>query len=761
VLRTIILRSVLAVICGVGLALALSWAGPSPIGGDPELMYKPIKFELARSLAVGRLPFWSNRFGIGVPLVAESHVAAFYPPNWLLYRIFDVHTAYRMGMWLHWFALAATTFAYARTLGISQPGSVLAAVSFTLCGFQAAHIVHEPFYYLMPYMPLCLLLAHRYMTSGNLLWISGLALAWGTQLTLGHFQIQMWTAGLVVLFSAWRVWTVGENRYRVLWRVGGLCMSLLWGVSIAWVQLRLTWELTGVSGFVRPAHLLSPYSFPPAHWAQFALPEVFLGLTERTADNYWGRQGTTAGEACAYAGILVWILAFVGIVAKKPLEGLKPWRIIVPLSLVLATMPGWWPDGFLLLMKLPGLGWFRAPARYTLLTCLGLALLAGRGLDRAIIPRRFWTGLTLAIISGALAWCWSIYWTSGAEFRTSALAPTLVFRLTAAGLTWILALAAVIAWRQDRVGAWAPLAVVSLELVILLFVGPVVWIRADQQVETGPVLRRLAQMQGVGLVGGRLQDLPVAAGITTAYPYLGITAPPPNYLLERATSSPSENDTVDTRWIRRLGVTHEVWGSADSVYGTKVIARIVDPLLDQLMTTIPTSRRGGLGPWTIVQTSGPFPPAWIAQDIHTARDWKDVFYFLSGNDRPNEAWFEPGDGPASFPELITGSAHVKSWNGTTAVVEHDGPCILIVRRAYYPGWSYQVDNASKRPVLKVNFGLQGVPLLGSGTRRITFQYSPTGLPQATAISLTALASALIVVVVTGSRFIRINSPAHK
>ena len=168
------LRSLFGVICGLVLALVLTWAGPYPIGGDPDLMYKPIKSELARSLAVGQLPFWSTHFGIGVPLVAESHVAAFYPPNWLLYRIFDVHSAYPLAMWLHWFALGVTTYAYARTLGIGQPGSMLAAVSFSLCGFQAVHIVHEPFYYLMPYMPLCLLLAHRYMTSGKFVWLAGL-----------------------------------------------------------------------------------------------------------------------------------------------------------------------------------------------------------------------------------------------------------------------------------------------------------------------------------------------------------------------------------------------------------------------------------------------------------------------------------------------------------------------------------------------------------------------------------------------------------
>ena len=172
--RTPIGRSILTVFCIVWIALLLSRYGPCPIGGDPELMYKPIKSELKRSLDVGRLPFWSNRFGVGVPLVAESHVAAFYPPNWLLYRLFNVELAYKMAMWLHWLALAVTTFAYARFSGITRAGSALAAIIFSLCGFQAVHIVHEPFNHLMPYLPLCLLLADGFMQTGKIFWLAGL-----------------------------------------------------------------------------------------------------------------------------------------------------------------------------------------------------------------------------------------------------------------------------------------------------------------------------------------------------------------------------------------------------------------------------------------------------------------------------------------------------------------------------------------------------------------------------------------------------------
>ncbi|MBX6313184.1 MAG: YfhO family protein, partial [Isosphaeraceae bacterium] len=179
----------------VGLTVGGLLLGYAPIGADPDLLYRPIKEELARALRTGGLPFWSDRFGLGVPLVAESHAAALYPPNWLLYRLLKVNTAYRLAMWLHYLALVFTTYAYARILQIGPWGAALAAATFSLCGFQAIHAGHEPFYHVLPFLPLCLLLADRYVVSGRLLWLALVALAWGGQLTLGHFQIQAWTGG--------------------------------------------------------------------------------------------------------------------------------------------------------------------------------------------------------------------------------------------------------------------------------------------------------------------------------------------------------------------------------------------------------------------------------------------------------------------------------------------------------------------------------------------------------------------------------------
>src|SRR5262249_52847582 len=151
----------------VGMTLGGLLVGYEPVGGDPDRMYRPLKSELARALEHGRLPFWSDKLGVGLSLVAESHVAAFYPPNLALYRALDVPTAYRLSMWLHHVALAAATYFYARSLDAAPWGAAVSSLAFTFCGFQAIHSSHEPFYCLMPYLPLALGLAEQFIKSGR------------------------------------------------------------------------------------------------------------------------------------------------------------------------------------------------------------------------------------------------------------------------------------------------------------------------------------------------------------------------------------------------------------------------------------------------------------------------------------------------------------------------------------------------------------------------------------------------------------------
>ena len=104
---------------------------------------------------------------------------------------------------------------------------------------------------------------------------------------------------------------------------------------------------------------------------------------------------------------------------------------------------------------------------------------------------------------------------------------------------------------------------------------------------------------------------------------------------------------------------------------------------------------------------------------------------------------------------------MESWDGHTAVVEHDGSCVLILRRTFYPGWFYRVDGGPlEQPVLKVDGGLTGCSLAGSGTSRVTLSYRAARLVQAARVSLFALGTIAVVLCASGGiQFVRRRSTA--
>lgn len=766
-LRWVARRPVVVPMLLVGAVLSPLFLGVEPVGSDADFMYRPIKEELARGLRAGVIPFWVDRFGVGVPLVAESHMAAFYPPNWVLYRLLPVAPAYRLSIWLHYVAVAGLTYAYGRRLALTPEGSIAAALVLALGGFMAVHAVHEPLYTLMPYLPLCLLLADRYIETGRLVWMAALALAWGVQLTAGHFQVQMWTAGLVLFAGLWRI-SRGLPSSRFL----GLLLGLAWGAAAAWIQLRLTWELTGVSEFSRGPQFLSNYLFPVSHWAQWALPAVYLGGTRVLPDAYWRVQRTTPDEACAYVGVAALILAFAGFVAGRGERRLAPWRWLIPLGFALATLPQWWPGGFALLVMVPGLGWFRAPARYTLLCNLGLALLAGRGLDRSIAPRTFRVGLGLALAFGVAGWTWTIALAKAAGASASLSAGTLFWSLAGSLASWVLALGTIVAWRRGWIGASGPLGVMALELGALFYLSSVHWGWSVGLPEESPVLRALRDQPSAELIAGKVDSLPDRAGLSPAYPSLGITAPRPNFLLEATRTPPGRLSPGELRWHRRLGVSHGIWAEEDDVRGTEVACDLVDPALDRLMRGQPGV--AARGRWKLVRYPQPFPAAWLALSAEVVPGWGPLFQTLSASDHTAEAWFEHGQEPAETrtgPErpvtdffLSNGdtraikvgfgvpahSARILEWSGRRGIVEHDGTCYLMLRRAAYPGWSYRLDGGSRRPVLKADGDLQCIPIPvlekePSGLprqTRVEVEYRPTGLAVAAVVSSLAALSAL-------------------
>ena len=104
----------------------------------------------------------------------------------------------------------------------------------------------------------------------------------------------------------------------------------------------------------------------------------------------------------------------------------------------------------------------------------------------------------------------------------------------------------------------------------------------------------------------------------------------------------------------------------------------------------------------------------------------DLLGRLTREDDLEIAWFLPEDRVPHRPDAR--AARLVSWDGTTAVVEHDGPCDLVVARSYDPGWSARKNGGPAEPVTRADGGYQGVRLLGSGTEKVELRFSPPGWP---------------------------------
>jgi hypothetical protein len=122
---------------GLSLAAPLLFLFREVLSGDEALyardvfhQYWPLRVHLVEALKAGHLPLWDDGSQGGLPLLANLHAAALYPPN-VIYQLVSFPTGYGWLVATHVVILAWGVFAWLRAMGRGVMGSAAAAIAFS------------------------------------------------------------------------------------------------------------------------------------------------------------------------------------------------------------------------------------------------------------------------------------------------------------------------------------------------------------------------------------------------------------------------------------------------------------------------------------------------------------------------------------------------------------------------------------------------------------------------------------------------------
>lgn len=395
-----LLQWTMATTIGLGLAVSVWWTlvqGGGLVGGDIYPYFLPQKIVLAESFAAGEIPLWHNLTGLGYPLLAESQAGVFYPPHQILYRLFDVNTAYNFNVVLHYWLAFVFTWRFARCQGVQTWPAMMSAVVFVY-GWFPARISWEWSIFGGVFFPLSLWLTDRIVQRATPSRAVVLAMCLGVYLLSGHFTLafitQLTAISYGVLCLRWR--TSGAAPTAQPWRPAILITAAVIGsLFLAAVQLVPTYELKRMSQRTAASDVFDPAfgHMPPlyatqvvAAWWYWHSPELVASQEFRTSPGSYPAD-TNGVEAHLYWGIIplvmMLLLSLRSIRERVDWANCRIWLLLMLLAGIYAT--GWLMP---VTRHLPGFGFFNGPGRYTIVCALGGAIIAGQVLSGLLSKRR-------------------------------------------------------------------------------------------------------------------------------------------------------------------------------------------------------------------------------------------------------------------------------------------------------------------------------------------------------------------------------------
>jgi hypothetical protein len=407
----------------VGFSVAVFWTeltgGPMFFGRDTTTFYYPNTLWAAGEIQAGRPPLWTPLIFGGYPLLADGEIGLLSPVQLLLLGLLPMPVAYSVGRVVAYAIAGIGLYLYARTLGADRLGSVVGALAFAYSSFMVGHLQHDNILRSAAWLPWLLLAAEHALraTTGprQLLWMGAGAVLLALQAVGVHIQpvlLSLLLFGLALLFGPFgktstptipspsisRAAALGrwvrETRERVGigvaqlmqrpmafnpidWLLGRAFLGVLMvglGLGLAGIQIVPLYELglRSIRASLVTYDYATTFAVSPPQLLTLVFPAMFNFDAERHFA-LWAPHETTL-----YVGVPPLLLALIGLGYVRG-RAIMFYALVALVSLILAFGDYLPIKPYTVIWSLPGFGYLRAPARFSLLLSFALAVLAALG----------------------------------------------------------------------------------------------------------------------------------------------------------------------------------------------------------------------------------------------------------------------------------------------------------------------------------------------------------------------------------------------